>query len=124
MRAVISIVAAMAWISSSEFIRNTFFLHDHWVQHYEALGLFFPEEPINGAMWGTWALVYALTIFFLNKRFSLFETFAISWTYGFVMMWLVIGNLMVLPFSILPVAVPWSMFESFGAAWIIRVINK
>lgn len=124
MKTIVSIIVSMAWISLSEFLRNTFVLHDNWVQHYEALGLFFPEEPINGAMWGLWALVYSITIFIINKRFSLVETFAISWIYGFVLMWLVIGNLLVLPYSILPVAVPWSMIESFGSAWIIRKINR
>jgi len=39
---------------------------------------------------------------------------------GYVMMWVVIWNLSVLPFGILPVAVPWSFVEALGAAFICR----
>ena len=39
---------------------------------------------------------------------------------AFVMMWVVIGNLDVLPYGILPYALPLSLLEVFGAAWIIR----
>jgi hypothetical protein len=42
---------------------------------------------------------------------------------GFVLMWMVIGNLGVLPAAILPVAVPLSMLEAFGAAWIIKKLS-
>lgn len=34
-------------------------------------------------------------------------------------MWLVIGNLGVLPFGILPIAIPLSLFEAFLATYII-----
>jgi hypothetical protein len=39
---------------------------------------------------------------------------------GFVQMWTVIGNLGVLPFGILGIALPWSLGEAFGAAWIVK----
>jgi hypothetical protein len=38
---------------------------------------------------------------------------------GFVMMWLVIGNLGVLPYGLLFIAVPLSLLEAFLAAFII-----
>lgn len=38
---------------------------------------------------------------------------------GFVLMWLVIGNMAVLPFGILPVAIPLSALEVIVAAFII-----
>ena len=59
-------------------------------------------DPINGAIWGVWSLVYAITIFVLLRKFSVLETAIISWVYGFVMMWLVVGNMMVLKLVKLP----------------------
>ena len=38
---------------------------------------------------------------------------------SFVLMWLVIGNLEVLPFKILLFAIPLSILECYIAAWII-----
>ena len=40
------------------------------------------------------------------------------------MMWLVVGNMGVLPFDVLPYAVPWSLLECFGAAWIIGKVDS
>ena len=120
MRTLLAILAATAWISLNEFGRNQLVLLDQWTAHYAALGLSFPVEPVNGAVWGIWSLAFALVIFILAKRFTLVETVALSWGIGFVLMWLVIGNLGVLPLGILAVAIPWSIVEAFGAAWIVK----
>jgi hypothetical protein len=114
------ILLATVWISLSEFARNEFLLKDHWVAHYEQLGLVFPSEPINGAMWGVWSLLFAIGIFIISKKFSLWETTGLAWLMGFVLMWVVTGNMMVLPFSILPFAIPLSALEAFLAAFIVH----
>ncbi|MDA3947590.1 MAG: hypothetical protein PF508_00050 [Spirochaeta sp.] len=72
--------------------------------------------PINGAIWGVWSLLFAVGIYTISRRFSLIETVAISWFVGFVLMWLVVGNMSVLPFGILPFAIPLSLLETFLAA--------
>ena len=115
---IIPILLSTIWISISEFVRNTFVLHDYWINHYGTLGISFPEEPINGAVWGLWSLSFALLIFFLAKKFTLLQTTFISWFAGFLRMWLVLGNLGVLPQGILLIAVPLSILESWVAAYI------
>lgn len=122
MRPIVALLAATAWISINEFIRNQLVLLDAWTAHYTGQGLTFPAAPVNGAVWGLWSLCFAVVILLLARRFTLLETAALAWGIGFVLMWLVIGNLGVLPFSILPVAVPWSMVETIGAVWIIKRI--
>ena len=117
---VLPILLATSWISISEFVRNEFLLKSYWTEHYQNLGLTFPSEPINGAVWGTWSLVFAVVIFILSRKFNLWETTIIAWIAGFVMMWLVTGNMAVLPYGILPYAIPLSLLEAFLAAWIIR----
>ncbi len=121
-RPALAILAATVWISVSEFVRNQFILHDFWREHYQQLGFQFPDEPVNGAIWGVWSLLFAIVIYILSTKFSLIGTTFLSWFIGFGLMWVVIGNLGVLPFGILPVAVPLSLFESFAATFIIKKI--
>ena len=124
MRPILAILAATVWISVNEFLRNQLILIDHWTDHYASMGLAFPGEPVNGAVWGLWSLCFAVAIFMIKRRFSLLETTAIAWGVGFVLMWLVIGNMAVLPLGILPVAIPWSMVEAFGAVWIVKKLAR
>jgi len=44
------------------------------------------------------------------------QTTLLSWFVGFVLMWVVVGNLGVLPGGLLYVAVPLSLVEAFLAA--------
>jgi hypothetical protein len=117
------ILLATIWISISEFVRNTFLLNKHWTAHYKHLGLTFPEQPINGAIWGIWSLCFASAIFIFSKKYTMIQTTLISWFVGFVFMWLVIGNLGVLPFHILFFAIPLSVLETFIATYIIFRLN-
>ena len=71
-------------------------------------------------MWGLWALLLAVAVVWLAQRYTLWAVGLTAWWVGFLLMWVVIGNLGVLPMDILPVAVPWSLVEAFGAAWIAR----
>lgn len=116
---VIPIIAGTCWISISEFVRNEYVLKSYWVDHYKNMGLIFPSEPINGAIWGIWSLCFAIGIFVISKKFNLLQTTFLSWFIGFVYMWLVIGNMDVLPYKILYTAVPLSILEAFLAAFII-----
>jgi hypothetical protein len=121
-KTIIPILLATIWISISEFVRNELLLKSFWVEHYQKLGLVFPSDPINGAVWGLWSLLFAISIFIISKKFSLIETTLLSWFVGFVLMWVVIGNLNVLPYGILLYAIPLSLLEAFVAALIIRKI--
>lgn len=118
-KTVLPILLATGWISISEFVRNTFLLHNYWTKHYQNLGITFPEQPVNGAVWGIWSLCFAIAIFIFSKKYSLVQTTFLSWFVGFIFMWLVIGNMGVLPFGILYYAIPLSLLEAFLASFII-----
>jgi hypothetical protein len=122
-KTILPIFVATAWISLSEFVRNEFLVKSIWIKHYQSLGLIFPSESINGAVWGGWSLLFAITIFVIAKKFTLIQTTFLSWFAGFVMMWVVIGNLGVLPFSLLLYAIPLSILESLVAAFIIKKLS-
>lgn len=115
---------ATLWIGLSEFVRNEFIVKSYWTSHFENLGLVFPSKPVNGAIWGFWSLLFAIAVFIISKKFSLLQTTFLSWFVGFVLMWVVIGNLGVLPNGILFAAIPLSLLESFLASLIIIKLTK
>jgi hypothetical protein len=122
-KTVLPVLLATVWISLSEFVRNEILLKSYWTKHYESLGLVFPSEPINGAVWGVWSLLFAIAIFIISKKFSLVQTTFLSWFVGFVLMWVVVGNMGVLPDGLLYFAIPLSLLEAFLASLIIKKLG-
>ena len=57
------------------------------------------------------------SVVFLLKRMRFVEVVLVAWSMAFVMMWIVMGNLNVLP-SGLPFAILWSIVEVTIAAWL------
>ena len=123
-KTILPVFLAGIWISISEFARNEFLVKSYWTKHYQDLGLTFPSEPVNGAVWGIWSLLFAIAVFIIAKKFTLIQTTILSWLVAFVMMWVVIANLAVLPYGLLWYAVPLSLLESFVAALIIKAFQK
>ena len=121
-RFFLAVLASGIWINISEFIRNELLLKQQWIGKYESLGLVFPSAPANGAMWALWGFLFAGCVVFLSRKFDFVETVILGWIMGFVLMWIVVGNMNVLPFSILIIAVPWSIIEVGLAAIIARRI--
>lgn len=122
-KSILPVLAATAWISISEFVRNEFLFKSYWVDHYRSLGLVFPSNLVNGAVWGIWSLVFAAAVYIISRRFSLLETWVLSWVVAFILMWLVIWNLDVLPLQLLLFAVPLSLLEAFLASWIVLKLS-
>lgn len=120
----VPVLLATAWISISEFVRNEFLFKDYWTDHYQSLGLQFPSAPVNGAMWGLWSLLFAIAVFIIAKKFSFWQTVFFSWLVGFVLMWIAVGNLGVLPFELLYFAVPLSILEALLATLIVKSMSK
>jgi hypothetical protein len=121
---ILPILFATIWISISEFVRNEFLVKSFWIKHYQDLELTFPSKPVNGAMWGIWSLLFAVAIFFIAKKFTMIQTTFLAWFAAFVMMWVVIGNLGVLPYGLLLYAIPLSILESFIATLIIKYFQN
>ena len=121
--ALLPVLLAGLWVSLSEFVRNELLFKSFWVDHYRGLGLEFPSAPLNNALWGAWSFLFAALVLMISKKFSLVQTTVLAWLAGFGLMWIVTGNMGVLPFKILYAAVPLSFLETFVAAWICRRIG-
>jgi hypothetical protein len=119
-RSTVATVVAGMWIGASEFLRNELLFKGYWTDHYAGLGLAFPSEMVNNALWGVWSFLLAGCVVFLARRLKSFETLAVVWVMAFAMMWVVTGNLAVLPLGLLIFAVPWSLAETAVALWIAR----
>jgi hypothetical protein len=122
-KTILPILLATIWIGISEFVRNEFILKTYWTEHYKDLGLTFPSEPLNRAVWGLWSLCFAIAVFIMAKKFSLVQTTFLAWFVSFVLMWIVVWNMNVLPTGILILAIPLSLFESFLASFIVKKLS-
>lgn len=121
-RHALAIAAAGLWINLSEFLRNELLLKSYWLDHYQKLGMGFPSEPVNGLLWVLWGFVLAAVVHAVCRRFGLWESIVICWATGFLLMWIVIWNLNVLPAGLLFYALPLSLLEVAVAAIICRRI--
>lgn len=122
-KGLLAILASGAWIGLSEFTRNELCFKKLWIDKYANMGLGFPSEMVNNALWGVWSLLLAGMIVYLTLKLKFWETVIISWMAAFVMMWVVIGNLNVLPETLLWFAVPWSIAEVLLASVIARAVT-
>lgn len=120
----LTVMLTTVWIGISEFIRNEFLLKNLWDVHYKQLGLEFKTLPINGLLWLVWSFLLALIINEILKKISIIKTFFLTWIMAFLMMWLTIYNLQVLPLQILLFAIPLSLLEIAVAILIVKKITK
>lgn len=123
-RATLATLVAGIWISLSEFARNELLFKHHWISAYANLGLHFPSATINNALWGLWSLLFAACIVAALRQMTWVGATALCWTMGFALMWIVVGNLNVLPVGLLPIAIPWSLAEVGLAIAIALAILK
>ena len=119
---IITVMVTGLWVNGSEFFRNEVLLKPYWTEHYRKLGLIFPSDAVNGIVWMIWGFMFAFIMFILSQKYSLLATILISWLVGFVLMWLVLWNLLVLPDGLLLYAIPLSFLEAFIGAILCKKI--
>lgn len=119
-KVIFPVLLSTFWIVLSEFLRNEVLFKGYWMRHYQNLGLIFPSAPINGAVWVLWSLFFAISVYIISREFNLIQTTFLSWFMAFVLLWINLGNLGVLPYELLIFAIPLSLLESFIASLIIH----
>lgn len=122
-KSIIAIFLAGVWVNASEFFRNEILLKKYWIEHYQSLGLVFPSSPVNGILWMVWGFLLALAVYLISRKFNLLQTTLLGWITAFVLMWMVLWNLNVLPVPIFVYAVPLSLPEVLIASYICRKIS-
>ena len=122
-RNIIAVILTGIWVNASEFFRNEILLKTYWVDHYQSLGMTFPSSPKNGIIWVAWGFLFAIAIYLISRKFNLIQTTLVSWFMAFVLMWVTLWNLNVLPMTILIYAVPLSLLEAFIGSYICRKMS-
>lgn len=120
---ILPILLTGIWINISETVRWEFLIKSYWIDYYKNLNLVFPNEPVNGIVWLIWGFLFAAIIFILSKKFNLLQTTFLSWFVVFVMLWVVLWNVDMLPVCILWFVVPLSLFEAFIGALICKKMS-
>jgi hypothetical protein len=120
---VLPILVAGIWINISETARWLLVIKSYWTDHYQQLNLVFPNDPVHGIIWLIWGFLLAIVIFLLSEKFSLLQTSFISWIAVFVMLWIVLWNINILPVHILWYVIPLSFIEVFIAAFICKKLS-
>ena len=120
----LAVVVSGIWITVSEFFRNELMFKGYWLNKYAALGHPFPSSFINNLLWVAWSFMIAGCIAYLVRKLSIVGTIVITWIFAFVMMWVVMWNLNVLPQGLLSIAAPWSFGEVAVAVLITRLILR
>lgn len=115
---ILPILITGIWINLSETVRWIFLIEPFWIEKYQLLNLTFPSENVNMIVWMVWGFLYATTIFILSKKFNLVQTTLLSWFVAFVLMWIVVWNVGVLPSGMLWFNIPLSLLETFIGAYI------
>lgn len=122
-RVVLPILVTGIWINISETIRWVFFVEPYWIEYYQNLNLTFPRGLTNNIIWMIWGFGFAAVIFILSKKFNLFQTTILSWFVTFVMLWLVLWNIEILPVGFLWFVIPLSFIEAFVGALICNKMS-
>jgi hypothetical protein len=122
-KTVLPIILTGIWINISEIVRWELVIKSHWVNHYQSMNLVFPTEPVNGIIWLIWGFLFAIIVFILSKKFNLLQTTLFSWFVVFVMLWVVLWNINILPRVILWIVVPLSLMEAFISALICKRLS-
>ena len=115
---ILPILITGIWINISETVRWMFLVESYWLEKYQILNLTFPNETINMIAWMLWGFFHSTVIFILSKRYNLLQTTVLSWFVAFVMMWVIVWNIGVLPTGMLWFNIPLSLLETFIGAYI------
>jgi hypothetical protein len=124
-KAIWQILLVSLWINIFETLRWMLFAKPDIDMHFKAVNLVLPNEPINNILWLIWGIIIAVMIFIISKKFKVFQTTFIVWITVYVMHWIALWNMAVLPINILWLAVPLTFINIFvGALICAKFISK
>lgn len=118
------ILVISIWINFFETLRWMLFAKPSIDLHFKAANLILPNEPINNIFWLVWGIIIAVMIFIISKKFNVLETTFIVWITVYVMHWIALWNMAVLPINILWLAVPLTFINVLVGALITKYFNN
>ena len=124
-KAIWKILLVSIWINIFETLRWMLFAKPEIDMHFKAANLVLPNEPINNLLWLIWGIIIAVMIFIVSKKFKVLQTTFIVWITVYVMHWIALWNMAVLPINILWLAVPLTFINVLvGAVICTKFVRK
>ena len=117
-KAIWQILLVSLWINIFETLRWMLFAKPSIDIHFKAANLVLPNEPVNNLLWIIWGIIIAVMIFIISKKFKILQTTFIVWITVYIMHWIALWNMAVLPINILWLAVPLTFINVFVGALI------
>jgi len=123
-KTILPIILIGLWINISITIGWMLILEGYWIEKYQSLNLVFPTGLINNITWMIWGFMLATIIFIISKKFSLWQTTFLAWFVAFIMMWVIVWNVGILPTGMLLFNIPNTLFITFIGALICKRVAK
>ena len=123
-KAIWQILIVSIWINIFETLRWILFAKPEIDMHFKAANLVLPNEPINNLLWLIWGIIIAVMIFIVSKKFKVLQTTFIVWITVYVMHWIALWNMAVLPINILWLAVPLTFINVLAGALISKYFQS
>ena len=123
-KAIWQILLVSLWINIFETLRWILFAKPDIDMHFKAANLVLPNEPINNLLWLIWGIIIAVMIFIVSKKFKVLQTTFIVWITVYVMHWIALWNMAVLPINILWLAVPLTFINVLVGALISKYFQS
>jgi hypothetical protein len=123
-KAIWQIFLVSIWINIFETLRWMLFAKPEIDMHFKAANLVLPNEPINNLLWLIWGIIIAVMIFIVSKKFKVLQTTFIVWITVYVMHWIALWNMAVLPINILWLAVPLTFINVLVGALISKYFQS
>lgn len=123
MKNAIAILAAAVWLSLLEFLRDQYLVQSYRIEQNQLHGSMYREEPLMGSAAGIWSLFLAIYIFLVTRKLGNWYATIAAFSGCLLLMWVINGDLRVMPVRLILFAIPLILLESFIAVWIIRRIS-
>lgn len=105
-KSIWQILIVSLWINIFETLRWLLFAKPDIDMHFRTANLVLPNEPLNNILWLIWGIMLAVMIFIISKKYKVLQTTFIVWITVYVLHWIALWNMAVLPINILWLAVP------------------
>jgi hypothetical protein len=113
------------WVNIFETLRWILFVKPDIDIYFKSANLVLPNGPINNMLWLIWGIIIAVMIFIISKKYKVLQTTFIVWVTVYVMHWIALWNMAVLPINILLLAVPLTFINVLVGALICnRFLSK
>ena len=123
-KTILQILLVSLWVNIFETLRWMLFAKPDIDMHFKAANLVLPDEPVNNLLWLIWGIIIAVMIFIVSKKFKVLQTTFIVWITVYVMHWIALWNMAVLPINILWLAVPLTFINVLVGALISKYFQN